>query len=72
METCVVISALNEEKSLPLVLEAIPAHVSSVIVVDNGSRHAAADVARSGVAHVLDEERRGYGSACLARHRSVA
>lgn len=62
----VVIPALNEEESIALVLEALPREwVRRVVVVDNGSEDATADVARAGGATVVREERRGYGSACL-------
>ncbi|NUN47264.1 MAG: glycosyltransferase family 2 protein [Candidatus Brocadiae bacterium] len=61
----VVIPALNEEKSLPLVLAALPT-VEDVVVVDNGSTDRTAEVARAGGARVVEELRRGYGSACLA------
>lgn len=61
----VVIPALNEEKSLPLVLAALP-RVDDVIVVDNGSTDGTAAVAAAGGARVVREPRRGYGSACLA------
>jgi len=63
----VVITALNEEASLPLVLAALPhPPVQRVIVADNGSRDGTARVAREGGAIVVAAERRGYGSACLA------
>lgn len=61
----VVIPAFNEEASLPLVLGDLPA-VDAVVVVDNASTDATADVARSCGATVFSEPRRGYGSACLA------
>ena len=61
--TAVVIPALNEEKSLPHVLEAIPA-VGAVFVVDNGSTDATAAVATRCGATVLSEPIRGYGLAC--------
>ncbi len=61
------IPALDEEASLPLVLAALPRDAVDVIVVaDNGSRDATARVAREGGALVVPEPRRGYGSACLA------
>lgn len=61
------IPALDEEAALPLVLEELPRDlVGVVVVVDNGSRDRTADVARAGGAFVVREERRGYGSACLA------
>jgi len=65
MRIAVVIPALNEEKSLPLVLGALPP-VEDVVVADNGSTDRTAEVARAGGARVVSEPRRGYGSACLA------
>jgi glycosyltransferase involved in cell wall biosynthesis len=64
-QIAVIIPALNEEKSLPLVLAALP-KVDDVIVVDNGSTDRTAEVAVAGGARVVREPRRGYGSACLA------
>lgn len=60
----VIIPALNEEQSLPLVLRDLP-EVGRVIVANNGSTDATAEVARREGATVVDELRRGYGSACL-------
>ncbi len=69
----VLIPALNEEKSLPLVLAAIPdGWVRRVVVVDNGSTDDTADCARKGGAVVVEEKQRGYGSACLAGLRFIA
>lgn len=63
----VVIPALNEETSLPLVLAALPYPlVRRVVVADNGSRDGTARVAEEGGAVVVPAARRGYGSACLA------
>lgn len=63
----VIIPALNEEESLPLVLQGLaPYSVHEVVVVDNGSTDATAEVARRSGARVVLEPRRGYGSACLA------
>ena len=63
----VVIPALNEEASLPLVLADLPRPpVRRVVVADNGSRDGTARVAREGGAEVVTAARRGYGSACLA------
>ncbi len=61
----VVIPALDEEQSLPLVLRDLPP-VGQVIVVDNGSTDRTAAVARAGGATVVSEPQRGYGAACLA------
>ena len=60
----VVIPALNEEASLPLVLNDLPS-VRRVIVVDNGSTDQTASLARDLDATVVDESQRGYGAACL-------
>lgn len=65
--TAVVIPVLNEAASLPLVLAEIPRDVvDEIVVVDNGSTDASAEVARRLGARVVAEPRRGYGSACLA------
>jgi glycosyltransferase involved in cell wall biosynthesis len=63
-EITVVIPAYNEESSLPLVLGDLP-KVGSVIVVNNGSTDRTAEVALEHGASVVNEPRRGYGSACL-------
>lgn len=62
----VIIPARDEEAALPQVLPRLPPWIEEVIVVDNGSRDATADVARSLGARVVKEPRTGYGSACLA------
>ncbi len=63
----VVIPALNEESSLPLVLADLPRPpVRRVVVADNGSTDQTAEVARRAGAEVVPAARRGYGSACLA------
>lgn len=64
-EVVVVIPALNEEKSLPLVLADLP-KVARVFVVDNGSSDKTAQVARELGAVVVSQPQRGYGAACLA------
>ena len=62
----VVIPALNEEASLPLVLREIPRPpVGRVVVVDNGSTDRTAEVAAAGGALIVREPCRGYGAACL-------
>lgn len=60
----VILPALNEAESLPLVLADLP-EVGHVIVVDNGSSDGTDDVARRLGAIVVEEPQRGYGSACL-------
>ena len=60
----VIIPALNEQASLPHVLNDLPA-VGRTLVVDNGSTDATAEVAAVGGAQVVFEPLRGYGSACL-------
>ncbi len=60
----VIIPALNEEASLPLVLNDLP-EVGEVLVVDNGSTDQTAQVATLAGATVLTESQRGYGAACL-------
>jgi glycosyltransferase involved in cell wall biosynthesis len=66
-EVAVIIPALNEEKSIGSVIEAIPrALAPDIVVVDNGSSDDTAAIARAEGARVIDEPRRGYGSACLA------
>jgi len=63
----VVIPALDEEASLPLVLADLPRPpVRRIVVADNGSADGTARVAREGGAEVVTAPRRGYGSACLA------
>lgn len=67
LNTClaVILPALNEEASLPVVLSELAAlRPAQVIVGDNGSTDATADVARSFGAEVAHEPQRGYGAAC--------
>ncbi|MEW6747942.1 MAG: glycosyltransferase family 2 protein [Planctomycetota bacterium] len=67
MRIAVIIPARDEEASVGRVLAAIPHELAAdLIVVDNGSRDATAEVARRAGARVVHEERPGYGSACLA------
>lgn len=64
-QVVVIIPAFNEEAALPLVLRDLPP-VAKVFVVDNGSTDQTAAVARQAGAQVIEEPRKGYGSACLA------
>ncbi|MCG8448086.1 MAG: glycosyltransferase family 2 protein [Pirellulales bacterium] len=70
-EVVVIIPALNEEQSLPLVLCDLP-EVGKVIVANNNSTDRTALVAREAGVTVVEEPRRGYGSACLAALNQLA
>ena len=66
-KTVVIIPALNEERSIGRVIGDIPQDlVTEIVVVNNGSTDSTARIASSSGATVIDEERRGYGQACLA------
>lgn len=68
----VVIPALNEEASLPRVIERLRrAGLERIRVVDNGSRDLTAEVARHFGAEVIVERRRGYGQACWTGCQSL-
>lgn len=62
----VVIPARDEAAALPRVLAAIPPWVAHVVVADNGSRDATAQVAAAAGAIVVHEPIAGYGRACQA------
>ena len=66
----VIIPALNEEASLPLVLQDLP-RVRRVYVVDNGSSDRTAEVAVANGAIVVTEPQRGYGAACLCGIKKI-
>ncbi len=71
--TDVIIPALNEARSLPLVLRDLPADkVREVLVVDNGSSDDTAEVATRLGATLVSEPRRGYGRACLTGIETLA
>jgi glycosyltransferase involved in cell wall biosynthesis len=60
-----IIPALNEADSIGRQLSQLPGSLfAQIIVVDNGSVDATADVARAAGAQVVKEPRRGYGQAC--------
>lgn len=61
-----IIPAYNEEQSIGLVLADIPKDwAREVIVCNNASTDRTAEVARGAGATVLNQPRKGYGSACL-------
>ncbi len=69
----VVIPVFNERDSLPRVVGAIPAGlVDEIVVVDNGSTDGTGAIARGLPVRVVREDRRGYGSACLAGVAALA
>lgn len=63
-DVVVIIPVLNEQDSIGLVLGDLP-EVGRVIVVDNGSTDETAARAGQAGAHVVREDQRGYGAACL-------
>jgi glycosyltransferase involved in cell wall biosynthesis len=66
VKATIIIPAVNEEKSIGLVIDEIPKeHVEAVIVVDNGSTDDTVAVAQRCGATIGREDRRGYGAACL-------
>ena len=63
----VIIPVFNERQSLPLVVADVPRDlVGEIVVVDNGSTDGTPIVAGGLPVRLVREERRGYGSACLA------
>jgi len=62
----VVIPCYNEEGGISDMLKNRPDFVDEIVVVDNASTDATADVAKRHGAVVVYEPRRGYGSACIA------
>lgn len=65
LRTAVIIPALNEERSIGIVVGSMIHDVERVIVVDNGSTDRTIDVARASGASVVQQHERGYGAACL-------
>jgi len=72
MNVELIIPAYNEAEAIGEVVREVPRGVvSRVIVVDNGSADGTGRAARAAGAEVVREERRGYGSACLAGVRAL-
>ena len=65
MRIAVIIPALNEAQSLPAVLKDLSSEFE-IVVVDNGSTDATAEVARNHGVTVISEPKQGYGTAVLA------
>ena len=63
----VIIPVFNEQDAIEKVIGDIPGDLSAeIIVVDNGSTDQTAKLAAAMGARIVRENRRGYGSACLA------
>ena len=65
LSVTVIIPAYNEEGSIAKVIKEIPSLVNEIIVVNNCSTDKTATVAATAGATVFDENRMGYGYACL-------
>lgn len=61
-----IVPAFNEDAVIGQMLAAAPAGLYEIVVVsDNGSNDATADIAYAAGATVVSDDERGYGSACL-------
>lgn len=66
MKIAIVIPAYNEENSIGMVLKAIPKEFASqVVVANNNSTDKTAQIVKDLGFSIVDEQRPGYGSACL-------
>jgi len=73
MRPALILPARDEAAAVGLVVARVPPSLGAVvIVVDNGSRDATAQVARAAGAEVVTEPRPGYGWACVAGSRRAA
>jgi len=69
----VIIPAYNEEESIGLVISDIPKKlVSEIIVCNNNSTDNTVELAQKAGATVVDQPRKGYGSACLKGMEYIA
>jgi len=66
MRVGLVIPALDEAAAIGIVVQSAPGWLDRIVVADNGSSDATAEIALAAGAVVVRERRRGYGSACLA------
>ena len=72
MRIAIVIPALNEEATIASVVSRIPpSFAEQIIVVDNASTDATAELSRSAGATVIFEPYKGYGAACFAGFRAA-
>lgn len=67
-----VMPARNEAAALPAVLQAVPAQIDEVLVVDNGSTDDTARIVTESGARLVSEPKAGYGRACLAALAALA
>jgi glycosyltransferase involved in cell wall biosynthesis len=67
MRALIAIPAFNEERYLPGVLKAVRRHARDILVIDDGSTDATADLLRQepGVAVITHPENRGYGQSLI-------
>ena len=66
MRVSVIIPTHNEAQAIERVLADLPRHLTTeVIVVDSNSNDGTPDLAARAGARVIQEQRRGYGRACL-------
>lgn len=73
LRVAVVIPVFNERDALPLVVGAIPPGLADeIVVVDNDSTDGTDAIARGLPVRLVREQRRGYGSACLAGVGAIA
>ena len=68
----VIIPAYNEQDSIAHVIKDIPAIVNEIIVVSNNSTDNTEENAKNAGATVLQENRKGYGFACLKGMEHIA
>ena len=67
----VIIPARNEQAAIGNVVRSLPQWVDDIVVANNGSTDATANLAQDAGARVVNAPKRGYGSACLAAIASI-